>query len=211
MAITLQIVEDPRQLAYLARIAAACEKGVVAVEKIAVAAEAAVPFLKTAAEAAERAAVALEGLTQPPPAEGGLIRVVEYRFNGQIIQSTGGSVMFTRKVTDPGIPGTIGVRVKSITDSEGNPADFDGPPTWESDNLNVVDSIEVAADGLSAKLHLTNNVGAANVTMKAIENGVEKPFVDVVSLTAGDAEKVEFEYDADPVPDEAPSPSARRR
>ncbi len=171
---TVSVKQDPLELALLKRIA-------VALEDVA-------PILEAEVAATERIAVALEQFTQPQKAS---VRTITYQFNGQTIQSTGDSLMFNAKSTE--VPGKVVATLK-VTDAEGNAADFDSPPTWAADNADVIDSIVPAADGLSAELHLTNTVGASQLTVGTVENGVAKDYVDTISIIAGDATSVEFVF-----------------
>jgi hypothetical protein len=205
VAFTVQIQQDTKQLAYLARIAAASERGSVAAERLAAGVEAAVPFLQRGADAVERAAAALDKLTQPQP-EGGLVREVTYRFKDRLIQVTGGTVMLTVKATE--VPGTVDVGFK-FKDAEGNVADVDSVSGLVASDTSIVDSIEVAADGKGAKLHIGNTVGATQLTLSVIENGESKDYVDTLSVIAGDAVEAEFVFGA-VVPDAAPSASRKR-
>jgi hypothetical protein len=123
-------------------------------------------------------------------------RISRYSFKG--ISFTGEEqIMFSVKDTD--VPGTVDVTL-AFKDSKGKPAKVDGVPTWVASDTSIVDSITPAADGLSAKLHITDNVGASQVTVSAdVDLGsgtTSTDFVDTVSVIAGDAVAADFQFGA---------------
>jgi hypothetical protein len=141
-----------------------------------------------------------------------LARVVTYAFKGVSFTAEGKSMGLV--VSDTDVPGTVQATV-SFTDAKGNPATVDGAPTWDASNPAVIDSIIVAPDGMSAKLHITDKVGASNVTVSAdvdLGSGVDKhDFVDTVSVIGGAATAAAFAFGAvtpdggtPPPPDPAP-------
>lgn len=100
-------------------------------------------------------------------------------------------------VKDTDVPGTVDVSI-SFKDAKGRPAKVDGVPTWKAEDPTVVDSITPSADGMSAKLHLADTVGASQVTVTAdvdLGDGVNShDFVDTVSILAGDAVAADFKF-----------------
>jgi len=120
-------------------------------------------------------------------------RVVTYGFKGITFQAQGDKIMLTVKVTE--VPGTVDASV-TFKDAEGNPTEVDATPTptWVASDPSIVDSIVVAADGLSAKLHIANAIGSTQVTLTASENGVSTDYVDTVSVIAGDAVAADFVF-----------------
>lgn len=100
-------------------------------------------------------------------------------------------------VKDTDVPGTVDVSI-AFKDAKGRPAKVDGVPTWAADDASIIDLITPAADGMSAKLHVTDNVGAAQVTVNAdvdLGGGSDnKDFVDTVSVIAGDAVAANFTF-----------------
>lgn len=103
------------------------------------------------------------------------------------------------QVKDTDVPGTTTVAV-SFVDGKGKPAKVDGVPTWTASDTTILDSITVAPDGLSATIHITDNVGASNLTVNAdvdMGAGVNNvDFVDTVSVIAGDAVAATFAFGA---------------
>jgi hypothetical protein len=130
-----------------------------------------------------------------------LTRVATWHFQGVVsnvvFQSNGDSMSLTVKDTD--VPGTVDVTI-AFKDAKGRAAKVDGVPTWVASDTSIVDNITPAADGLSAKLHVTDNTGASQVTVSAdvdLGSGVTSTdFVDTVSVIAGDAVAAEFSFGA---------------
>jgi hypothetical protein len=127
-----------------------------------------------------------------------------FAFNGVVFKATGDTMSLTVKDTE--VPGTCTVTV-AFTDAKGKPAAVDGVPVWTVDSTSVVDTITPAADGMSAVLHITDNIGAALVTVDAdadLGSGVTDVKVsDTVSVIAGDAVAGNFTFGAvtpDPTP-----------
>lgn len=111
-------------------------------------------------------------------------------------------------VKDTEVPGSVDVTIKFV-DSKGKPAKVDGVPTWSVDNTDVVDSLTPSDDGMSAKLHITDNVGAAQLTVTAdadLGSGVTTiTSVDTVSVIPGDAVAANFTFGT-VTPDTPPGP-----
>ncbi len=105
--------------------------------------------------------------------------------------------MLTVKDTD--VPGTVTATI-SFTDAKGKPAKVDGVPTWASSDPTIVDTVTAAADGMSATLHVTDTIGASQITVTAdvdLGSGVSnQDFVDTVSVIAGDAVAANFTFGA---------------
>lgn len=124
-------------------------------------------------------------------------RIVTYSFNGISFTAKGDSIMLQLKDTE--VPGTVTVTV-SFVDAKGKPATVDGAPTWTASNTALIDSITVAADGLSADIHITDTPDASNLTVNAdvdMGSGVNNvDFVDTVTVTAGDAVAASFAFGA---------------
>jgi hypothetical protein len=103
----------------------------------------------------------------------------------------------TLKATD--LPGTVDVTV-AFVDSKGKPAKVDGVPTWSASDPAIIDSLTPGADGMSAKLHITDSLGASQLTVNAdVDLGAgtnNKDFVDTVSVIAGDAVAANFSFGA---------------
>ena len=114
--------------------------------------------------------------------------------------------MLTLKDTD--VPGTVNVTV-SFVDAKGKPAKVDGVPTWSASNSTIIDSVTASADGMSATLHILDNIGASQVTVNAdVDLGAgtdNKDFVDTVSVIAGDAASATFNFGT-VTPDTPPGP-----
>jgi hypothetical protein len=127
-------------------------------------------------------------------------------FNGVVFQATGEVMSLTVKDTE--VPGTVTVSV-AFTDAKGKPAAVDGVPTWTVDNATVVDSLTPAADGMSATLHVTDNLGAAVLSVNAdadLGSGVTNITIsDTVTVIAGDAVAGNFTFGT-VTPDAAPTP-----
>jgi hypothetical protein len=137
--------------------------------------------LEKIAAATERIANTLDKLDQ---SQGGIVRTVSFTYNGKTFKSKGGEIMVELKATE--VPGT-GTLNFAFADSEGNPTEVDSVSGLVASDPTIVDSVELAADGKSAKVHVTNKVGASQMTLEAIENGAPKTFVDVLSVVPGDA------------------------
>lgn len=135
----------------------------------------------------------LRCLCARPPAAAAVQRVVTYRVGGVSFTAKGNQMSLTVRVTE--VPGTADVSV-AFTDSEGNPASLDAPPQWSATDPNVIDSITAAADGLSAKVHLTNNIGSSQLTLDGMEEGQPVQFVDVVNIVEGTATAANFTFGA---------------
>jgi len=114
--------------------------------------------------------------------------------------------MLTLKDTD--VPGTVNVTV-SFVDAKGKPAKVDGVPVWSATDPTIIDQITPSADGLSATLHILDNIGASQVTVNAdvdLGAGVNnQDFVDTVSVIAGDAVAATFNFGT-VTPDTPPGP-----
>lgn len=102
-------------------------------------------------------------------------------------------------VKDTEVPGTVDVTL-AFKDAKGRPARVDGVPTWAASDPTIVDSITPSADGLSAKLHVTDVTGVSQVTVSAdVDLGsgtTNTDFVDTVSVIAGDAVAADFNFGA---------------
>ncbi len=100
-------------------------------------------------------------------------------------------------VKDTEVPGTVTVSV-SYVDAKGKPATVDGAPTWVASDPTIIDSVTPAADGLSAVLHITDNIGVSQLTVSAdvdLGSGVTAlDSVDTVSVIAGDAVAANFTF-----------------
>lgn len=111
-------------------------------------------------------------------------------------------------VKDTEVPGSVDVTI-AFVDAKGKPAKVDGVPTWAVDNTAVVDTLTPAADGMSAHLHLTDTIGAAQLTVTAdadLGTGVTTiTSVDTISVIPGDAVAANFTFGA-VTPDTPPSP-----
>lgn len=138
-------------------------------------------FLERIAEAGERIADAAEKLVHPTS----ITRTVTYRLAGRTFQAKGDSIMLQAKATE--VPGTA-TGTYAFEDAEGNQVTPDGNPSYSVDNADVVDSVETQADG-SVKVHLTNTVGVAQLSIVASFGGVEKTFADVIQIVPGDVDK----------------------
>ncbi len=124
-------------------------------------------------------------------------RVVTYRFEGISFTAKGDSMSLVLKDTD--VPGTVDVSI-AFVDAKGKPAKVDGVPVWTASDPTIVDSITPAADGMSAKIHILDNIGASQLTVNAdVDLGAgtdSKDFVDTVSVMAGDAASANFSFGA---------------
>lgn len=124
-------------------------------------------------------------------------RIVTYRFKGVSFTAKGNQMSLTVKDTE--VPGTVNVTI-SFVDSKGKPAKVDGVPAWSVSDNSIIDSMTVAADGMSADLHVTDNIGASQVTVNAdvdLGSGVNNvDFVDTISVIAGDAVAANFNFGA---------------
>ena len=123
-------------------------------------------------------------------------RVATYGFKG-VSFTAKGEIMLTLKDTE--VPGTVTVNV-SFKDAKGKPAKVDGVPTWTASDGTIIDNVTPAADGLSATIHILDNVGASQLTVNAdvdMGSGTNNvDFVDTVSVIAGDAVAAEFTFGA---------------
>ncbi len=124
-----------------------------------------------------------------------VIRVVTYRFNNASFTAKGDNMSLVLKDVD--LPGTVDVTV-SFVNAKGKPASVDGAPTWTASDTTVIDSVTVAADGMSAKLHITDTIGVSQLTVNAdvdLGSGVNnKDFVDTISVIAGEATSASFSF-----------------
>ncbi len=102
-------------------------------------------------------------------------------------------------IKDTDVPGTVTVSI-AFVDGKGKPATVDGVPTWTASDPAIIDSVTPSADGMSATLHVTDNVGASQLTVNAdVDMGAgtnNKDFVDTVSVIAGDAAAANFTFGA---------------
>jgi hypothetical protein len=102
-------------------------------------------------------------------------------------------------VHDTEVPGTCTVSV-AFVDAKGKPAMVDGVPTWTVDNASVVDVLTPAADGMSATLHIMDNLGAAVLSVNAdadLGSGVTNITIsDTVTVIAGQAVAGNFTFGA---------------
>ncbi len=100
---------------------------------------------------------------------------------------------------DTEVPGTATVSI-AFEDSKGKPAKVDGVPVWAASNPNVIDVLTPAADGMSATIHILDNVDVSQLTVTAdvdMGSGVTNTdFVDSVSVIAGDAVAANFTFGA---------------
>lgn len=100
---------------------------------------------------------------------------------------------------DTEVPGTVDVSI-SFVDSKGKPAKVDGVPVWAASNPAVIDSVTPSADGMSASIHILDNIDASNLTVTAdVDMGAgvtNTDFVDTVSVVAGDAVGATFAFGA---------------
>jgi hypothetical protein len=126
-----------------------------------------------------------------------IARVVTYQFKGVSFTAKGDHMALVLKDTE--VPGTVTVTV-AFVDAKGKPATVDGVPTWAASNSNCIDSVTAAADGMSATIHILDNVDASNLTVTAdvdMGSGVTNTdFVDTVSVIAGDAASATFAFGA---------------
>jgi hypothetical protein len=133
-----------------------------------------------------------------------ITRDVAYSFKGVVFKSEG-DIMLTVKDTD--VPGTVHVTI-AYKDAKGRAAKVDGVPTWSTDNASVIDSITPAADGMTADLHITDNTGAAQLTIDADADlgagTVSLQSVDVVSVIPSDAVAADITFGA--VTPDTPTP-----
>ena len=112
-------------------------------------------------------------------------------------------------IKDTDLPGTVDVTI-AFVNAKGRPAQVDGVPVWSASDATIIDSVTPSADGLSAKLHITDTNGASQLTVNAdvdMGAGVDnKDFVDTVSVIPGDAVAATFSFGA-VTPDAAPAPT----
>lgn len=124
-----------------------------------------------------------------------VVRVATYRFKGVSFTAKGDNMSLVIKDTD--VPGTVDVSI-AFVDAKGKPAKVDGVPTWTASDTSIIDSVTPAADGLSATLHVTDNVGVSQLTVNAdvdLGSGTNNvDFVDTVSVIAGDAVSANFNF-----------------
>lgn len=127
--------------------------------------------------------------------------------------------MTTLTAKDTEVPGSVDYTFKFL-DSKQRTAKVDtsaGLPTVVADNTAVVDSVGTVKDNgdgtFTASLHVTDTLGAANITVTAdadLGSGVTNvSFVDVVSVIPGDAVSGQGSFGAitpDPAPAPAPAP-----
>lgn len=100
---------------------------------------------------------------------------------------------------DTEVPGTVTVTV-AFVNAKGKPAQVDGVPTWAASDSTIIDTVTPSADGMSATLHIMDNIGASQLTVTADVDltGVVKTvdFVDTVSVMAGEAVAANFTFGA---------------
>lgn len=133
-------------------------------------------------------------------------------FKGLKFSSKGVDQMTTLVVKDTDVPGSCNYTV-SFTDAKGKRAKVQGLPTIVADNAAVVDAVgpvqDNGDDSFTANLHITDNPGAANITVTAdadLGDGVSNvSFVDVVSVIPGDAVAGSGSFGA--VTPDAPAPT----
>ncbi len=103
----------------------------------------------------------------------------------------------TLKDTD--LPGTVDVTV-AFVNAKGKPAQVDGVPIWSVTDATIIDSVTPSADGMTAKLHITDTVGASQLNVNAdvdLGAGVNnKDFIDTVSVIPGEAVAANFSFGA---------------
>jgi hypothetical protein len=128
---------------------------------------------------------------------GAVTRVATYIFKGVSFTAKGDNMALVIKDTD--VPGTVNVSI-AFVDAKGKPATVDGVPTWAASDPTIIDSVTPAADGMSAVLHVLDNIGASQLTVTAdvdMGSGVNsQDFVDTVSVIAGDAVAANFTFGA---------------
>lgn len=126
-----------------------------------------------------------------------VIRTVTYSFKDVSFTATGDHMELTVK-TDS-VPGTATATLAFKT-AGGKPAKVDGVPTWSISDPTIVDTITVAADGMSADMHITDTVGATLITINAdvdLGAGVNNvDFVDTLSVVPSDAASAELSLGA---------------
>jgi len=99
-------------------------------------------------------------------------RVATYRFKDVSFTAEGDNMSLVVKNTD--VPGTVDVAIKFLN-AKGGPAKVDGVPTWSASDSSVIDRIEPAADGMSAKLHITDTLNASTLTVNAdVDQGADE-------------------------------------
>ena len=78
--------------------------------------------------------------------------------------------------------------ISAVTDSEGNPATLDGPPTWESSNPGTV-IVQAAPDGMSAVVSSPSPgpLGKSTLTVRAKSAGVDLVATADVEIIASSA------------------------
>jgi hypothetical protein len=124
-----------------------------------------------------------------------VVRVVTYQFKGVSFTAKGEHMSLT--VQDTQVPGTATVNV-AFVDAKGKPAKVDGVPVWVASDPTIVDTLTVAADGMSATIHITDTVGASQLTVTAdVDLGpgiTSTDFVDTVSVIGGTAVAANFTF-----------------
>lgn len=129
-----------------------------------------------------------------PPA---ITRIVTYKFNGVSFTAKGDKMGLT--VSSAEVPGTVSVSV-SYVDAKGKPAKVDGVPIWSASDPAIVDSVTPSADGMSAEVHITDEVGASQLSVTAdvdLGEGVKSlESVDTISVMAAEAVAANFTFGA---------------
>ncbi len=124
-------------------------------------------------------------------------RIVTYSFKGVSFTAEGNHMALNLKDTD--LPGTVDVTV-AFVNAKGKPAQVDGVPIWSVTDATIIDSVTPSADGLTAKLHIMDTIGASQLNVNAdvdLSGGVSnKDFVDTVSVIAGEAVAANFSFGA---------------
>lgn len=113
---------------------------------------------------------------------------ITVRFKGISITANG-DIDMDFKDTD--LPGTVQFSVSGPVDAKGHPAKLDGKPVWALDDETNAQIVEQSDDGLSCKVHLSDNPSATQLTVTAdadLGAGVVtlQSFV-VVNIVPGDA------------------------
>lgn len=126
-----------------------------------------------------------------------ITRIVTYKFKGVSFTAKGDKMGLT--VSSAEVPGTVSVSV-SYVDAKGKPAKVDGVPVWAASDPAIVDSVTPAADGMSAELHITDTVGASQLSVTAdvdLGEGVKSlESVDTISVMAAEAVAANFTFGA---------------
>jgi hypothetical protein len=145
-----------------------------------------------------------------PPAHRVVEMVRRYAFPNFSFTCEGAQMALTVKDTE--VPGSVVLTV-SFVDSKGKPAKVDGVPILSVDNTDVVDQAPAFTDNgdgsFSSTLHITDNTGAAQLTVVAdadLGGGTTSiTSVDTVSVIPGDAVAANFAFGA-VTPDTPPGP-----